>query len=524
MGFVARKSFKVMPGVRMTVSKSGLSASAGVRGARVSVNSKGHVRGTAGIPGTGVYYTQRLNSGARRSPTARPAAAAPAPRPPAKPGLGAPKWEKELYKAIQAQRWQDLASIAQAHPVAAPLIGALDGLNAMSTEDNPRAREVLRWVWSTPIRPENEAFVRTYLPTSHVTINIASGVSGTFPISRDAVGMALVELEQDAGDLDAAIATAEQLDPSVFAAVSLCELYLATQKYSEVISTTDGLNNVDDATCLLIAYRGVALREQGHLTAAREAFKEALKSKSRDAAIRHFALIERAKTQAFDGKRAMARKDLERVLAEDASFPGVRELLAELDELAQDVADYDAAKVEDDGQRVSFEELRAEIAADEAAKHRASPAAQEPQPPAATETPPPPPPPGTPPPASSPPPPPPATAAQLPPRQSNVLPRPPGPLGRLDGYGSEAEFDGQNLTVRAKSGAGAIALFGTSKQRETTISRGRIWSVKYAESTRMINGRLDFTTDDGKRYQLHFRWGQRNQPWRDLAEMLTQPS
>lgn len=26
MGFVARKSFKVMPGVRMTVSKSGLSA------------------------------------------------------------------------------------------------------------------------------------------------------------------------------------------------------------------------------------------------------------------------------------------------------------------------------------------------------------------------------------------------------------------------------------------------------------------------------------------------------------------
>lgn len=105
-----------------------------------------------------------------------------------------------------------------------------------------------------------------------------------------------------------------------------------------------------------------------------------------------------------------------------------------------------------------------------------------------------------------------------------MLPRPPGPLGRLDGYGSEAEFDGQNLTVRAKSGAGAIALFGTSKQRETTISRGRIWSVKYAESTRMINGRLDFTTDDGKRYQLHFRWGQRNQPWRDLAEMLTQPS
>ncbi|MFE6508115.1 DUF4236 domain-containing protein [Nocardioides sp. NPDC057764] len=511
MGFVARKSFKVMPGVRMTVSKSGLSASAGVRGARVSVNSKGHVRGTAGIPGTGVYYTQRLDSGSRRRPAARPAGPTPTPRPAAKPGLGAPKWEKELYKAIQGQRWQDLAGIAQAHPATAPLIGALDGLNAMSTDENARAREILRWVWSTPIRPENEAFVRTYLPTSHVTINIAGGVSGTFPISRDAIGMALVELEQDAGDLNAAITTAEQLDPSVFAAVSLCELYLATQRYDDVIDTTNRLTNDDDPTCLLIAYRGVALRNQGNLTAAREAFKEALKSKSRDATIRHFALIERAKTQALDGKKAMARKDLERVLAEDASFPGVRELLDELDGTLTPSAATTAQAPGAGGHAIQ---------------------AEVPHPTAPTSAPPPPPPAAQPhvSPASPPPPPmpttavPPPPAAQLPPRQSNVPPRPPSPLPRLDGYGSEADFDGQTLTLRAKGGAGAIALFGTSKQREMSISRGRIWSVKYAEATRMINGRLDLITDDGKRYQLHFRWGQRNQPWRELAEMLTQSS
>ncbi|MER6936755.1 DUF4236 domain-containing protein [Nocardioides sp. NPDC000441] len=513
MGFVARKSFKVMPGVRMTVSKSGLSASAGVRGARVLVNSKGHVRGTAGVPGTGVYYTQRLDSGSRRTTTSRPpAAATPAPRPPAKPGLGASKWEKDLYKAIQAHRMQDLASIAQTYPVAAPLIGALDGLNAMSTDDNARAREILRWVWSTRIRPEDEAFVRTYLHTSNVTINIANGVSGTFPISRDAVGMALVELEQEAGDLDAAIAMAEQLDPSVFAAVSLCELYLAAGKNDEVIETTNRLTNDDDPTCLLTAYRGVALRDQGNLTAARETFKEALKSKSRDAAIRHFALVERAKTQALDGKKAMARKDLERVLAEDASFPGVRELLDELD--GANSLGATASTVEPPpssapvGRRVE---------------------AELPRPPAPTEVPPPPPA-GQVPASSSPPPPPPPPTVTVPPpqaeaaplasRQSNVTPRPPSPLLRLDGYGSEAEFDGQNLTIRAKGRAGAIALFGTSKQREVTIQRTRIRLVKFAEASRVINGRLDLTTDDGKRYQLHFRWGQRNQPWRDVAEML----
>jgi len=336
VGFVARKSFKVMPGVRMTVSKSGLSTSAGVRGARVSVNSKGQVRRTVGVPGTGVYHTKRIVSGARngaspRQPQGRPATS-PAPVPAAvKPGLMAPKWEKALYKAIQAGRFQDLAGIAQAHPVAAPLIAALDGLTAMSNGDNARALGALRYAWAQPGRVEEHPFVRAYLPTSHVTINIAEGVSATLPISRDATGLALVELEQDAGNLEAAITTAEQLEPSALAAVSLCELYLEVGRHGDVVAITNQLTNDDDPTCLLLAFRGAAFREQGMATAAREAFKTALKSKSRDAAIRHFALVERAKSYAAEGKNAMARKDLERVLAEDANHPGVRELVDEIE-------------------------------------------------------------------------------------------------------------------------------------------------------------------------------------------------
>jgi hypothetical protein len=42
-----------------------------------------------------------------------------------------------------------------------------------------------------------------------------------------------------------------------------------------------------------VTFRGIALRELGHHAAAREAFKEALKSKSRDSVIRHQALMER---------------------------------------------------------------------------------------------------------------------------------------------------------------------------------------------------------------------------------------
>ena len=57
-----RKSIKLMPGVRVSLSKSGISGSLGVNGARVSVNSKGQVRGTAGISGTGLSSTTMLNS------------------------------------------------------------------------------------------------------------------------------------------------------------------------------------------------------------------------------------------------------------------------------------------------------------------------------------------------------------------------------------------------------------------------------------------------------------------------------
>jgi hypothetical protein len=72
------------------------------------------------------------------------------------------------------------------------------------------------------------------------------------------------------------------------------------------------------------------VHEQGFRDAAHEAFKQALRSRSRDTAIRHLGLSERATNYAAQGKKGMARKDLERILAEDSTFDGVKERLAEL--------------------------------------------------------------------------------------------------------------------------------------------------------------------------------------------------
>lgn len=64
MGLRFRKSISLFPGVRLNLNKSGMSVSAGVPGFRKTINTKGQVTTTTGIPGTGLYYvdTKRINS------------------------------------------------------------------------------------------------------------------------------------------------------------------------------------------------------------------------------------------------------------------------------------------------------------------------------------------------------------------------------------------------------------------------------------------------------------------------------
>ena len=63
MGFRFRKSFRIAPGIRINISKKGLSSvSLGGRGATLNVGSDSGSRVTVGIPGTGLSYSERLDS------------------------------------------------------------------------------------------------------------------------------------------------------------------------------------------------------------------------------------------------------------------------------------------------------------------------------------------------------------------------------------------------------------------------------------------------------------------------------
>lgn len=65
MAWSYRKRIKVIPGVRLNISKSGISTSIGVRGANMTFGKTGTYLNT-GIPGTGLYNRQKL-SGSRNN-------------------------------------------------------------------------------------------------------------------------------------------------------------------------------------------------------------------------------------------------------------------------------------------------------------------------------------------------------------------------------------------------------------------------------------------------------------------------
>lgn len=243
----------------------------------------------------------------------------------------APKGEKALYAATVANDVAALECLWAEHPEHAIIAASLAAILHLNAGNNSRAKELLAWVLGTGQEPTNDPVYRKFV-TASFTVPIAAGVSAQLTPTRDGLALLLAELYQEAGDLAAAINVVESLDQSSLRSVSLAELYSTTDRHEDVINLTNGVANADDATALLCAFRGKAFRALGRNEAARESLREALKSRKRDAAIRHLALTERALTYLQEGKKAMARKDAERLMAEDATHPDLEGLLAAIDD------------------------------------------------------------------------------------------------------------------------------------------------------------------------------------------------
>lgn len=340
MGFRVRRSIKIMPGVRMTVTKTGIGVSAGVRGARVSVNSHGRLTQSVGLPGTGLGYVktsslkskQRTSSSRNQQPVRSNAAYSPTQSGPAKPTLFAPAFEKAFYKFLNGKiTLGDLMVVENLTSIQSQEILFVEAIRvAMPANDNARTLEILKELVASGFSPEDDELVSKYLPPALVRVPITDVIAVDLPLYElSTLQLILIELEQSIGNIDAAIEVAENVEPSTISAVSLAELYILQNKWDEVVSLTEEVSNEDDASVYLLVQRGIAFREQKYFDAAKESFKEALRIRSRSSELRQLALIQRGNTFLLEGKKALARKDFEKVLSEDANHPGIKELIAQ---------------------------------------------------------------------------------------------------------------------------------------------------------------------------------------------------
>ena len=254
MGFRQSTPFKVLPGVRLTIRDPA--------------------------------------SGERRPLTIR-GVTPPAPddRTARRPGPRAHPWERRLHRSLLLGDAAEVRRVAgrRGHRV---LGAALGGLTAYATGAGP-ARALLDEAWRSGDAVEEHPFLSARLLHATVRIDVTDDVQAVVPVSRDAVGLALVASLRELAETEAATVVAEELDPSVVAALALTDLYRRTGRPDDLVELTSGVSNTDDASALLLLHRATALRVVGLDADADAALQEAVRWGVRGSVVRRLALSER---------------------------------------------------------------------------------------------------------------------------------------------------------------------------------------------------------------------------------------
>lgn len=313
----------------MTFSPRGVSTSIGVRGARVTRGANGRITRTLGVPGTGVSHTSTIRPATRSR--SRQSSLPSSPVPPAGPNLFSPRYEKDFHKAKSLDTIQDYQRLVNLYPEAKISGSFLLALKFIEEKQYPQALQALESIWDLNDKIDADPLFRKYLGLKGFEVGIAEGVVAELNLNRDAIGLFLAETLQSQNRLERAIEVVEDLYPTQTTALSLADLYVAAKKWPDVIEISNGIVNVDDATCLILIYRGIAFRESGYIDASKETFKEALKSKKRSMVVRHRGHAERALTYMADGKSALALKEVEKIMAENPNDEGVQLILSALE-------------------------------------------------------------------------------------------------------------------------------------------------------------------------------------------------
>jgi len=324
-----RKSVKIIPGVRINFNKNSTSMTFGVRGAHVTMNNRGDTYRSVGIPGTGLYDVERTSGKARAAARAQqPALTMP---PITKVGLFAPAYMKAFAKIVgdlSPEKYGEFIEQFPDHALTPNLFSTTALVGKADTFE--KGAKILADSWSQREEITKDDLFIKFSEAITVHVPITPGLTLPMPFTIKALGLIYAEILQAQQKYTEALAVLAELDTDIDVQISTAEVELQLGQYGEVINTTEGVTNEDDATAILLIFRGIAMREQGNFEAAIEEFKLARAKKSNHSEVLNKALFERGVTYQKMKKTALAIKDFEKILVSDGSYEGVKEKLAEL--------------------------------------------------------------------------------------------------------------------------------------------------------------------------------------------------
>ncbi len=348
MGFRLQRRIKIAPGLNLNISKRGLGISAGPRGAKVSIGPSGG-RASVGVPGTGMRYEVRSSSGSHKkaAPAPRSRTTAPGASAAAMPGamqiglfgkLLKPPYERAFIDGAQRLLRQDFegayAGFYQCLQLDPTCIDAhlASAMLLVNKHEYQSAEGCLEQVIGSAQR--NFPLIQRYLGFSSVQFELCITEEVRSVLSLDLRGayLMLAEIYQDADKIDSAVSLLEKawqagFQDAVFR-LSLVELYNDLEKDDELISLAQGTENQDDVTLSTLFYLGQAMMRKGYYDAAADVLKSALtKRKGRNENLLLETRYMLARVYEEAGKKSMAKRQYEQVLAKDFDFRDVKERL-----------------------------------------------------------------------------------------------------------------------------------------------------------------------------------------------------
>lgn len=337
-----RKSIKILPGVKINLSKSGPSLSIGGGGLTLNYSKQG-VRTTADLPG-GLYYS-KLHADADDQPTKTEVEAI------SPEAIAAEKLDTGFFDRIRMSDDEEflvkglkefvagnveaaLGCLSQATDIAdgAFLAGAL----ALSLD---KYSESLDYLQKAAAKKDQlgERF-RKYGLASEVEVPITEEISVLQEADERGLTLLLAEAYQHTGDMEKATEAMRDLlklipPEDIVARLSLVEMLSDTkgddvETCKEIIALVGDIPNETPFHSLLLLYKARALRQLGLNDVAKKTLNDALRrKKDRDANILNALRYERALLLETMGQAADARKDLETIFAADPHFEDVAERL-----------------------------------------------------------------------------------------------------------------------------------------------------------------------------------------------------